>query len=74
MPFRRSARVGALLAMLALLPGLAVRPPGAAAADEEIKCANCQKSVKKGKPIKVIKNGQVYYVCSDKCAKEFKKK
>lgn len=70
MPFRRSLQMGAVLAALTL-SGLAALSPGAIAADE-VKCASCGKTAKK--PIKVIKNGQVYYVCSDKCAKEFKKK
>jgi hypothetical protein len=74
MPFHRSVRMVAVLAALALLPGLAAPPPRAAAAEAEIKCANCGKSVKQSKAVKVIKNGQVYYVCSDRCAKEFKKK
>ena len=73
MPYRRPTRIGALLAALMLMSGLAAHLPRASA-DEEIKCANCQKLVKKTKAIKVIKNGQVYYVCSDKCAKELKKK
>lgn len=73
MPFRRSVWIVAVLVALAL-SGLAARSPRAAAADTEIKCASCQKSIKKSKAIKVIKNGQVYYVCSDKCAQAIKKK
>lgn len=72
MPFRRSIQMAAVLAAVALLWGLAAPPPPARAAEKEIRCAQCGKSVKKA--IKVIKNGQVYYVCSDKCAKDFKKK
>jgi YHS domain-containing protein len=36
-------------------------------ADETISCAVCGKQVKKSKAIRVVKDGKVYYVCSDAC-------
>ena len=57
---------GALL-LLALLTSLAAPPMRAAAADETVACAVCGKQVKKSKAIKVVKDGKVYYVCSDEC-------
>jgi hypothetical protein len=73
MPARLISCVSALLAALLLLAGPAGFLSNAAAADEEIKCAQCSKSVKKSKAIKVIKDGKVYYVCSSDCAKKLKK-
>jgi hypothetical protein len=73
MPARLIACVSALLAALLLLTGPAGLLSNAWAADEEIKCAQCSKSVKKSKAIKVIKDGKVYYVCSAECAKKIKK-
>jgi len=69
-----SARLGVATLALALVTGFAGLPSRAAAAEEEIKCANCNKTVKKSKAIKVIKDGQVYYVCSEACAKKIKNK
>jgi Skp family chaperone for outer membrane proteins len=69
-----TVRLSAALMTLLLFSAVAAPPPRAAAAEEEIKCANCGKKVKQSKAIKVIKNGQVYYVCSDECAKKLKNK
>jgi hypothetical protein len=74
MPARLMYSVNLLLTALLLLMGPAVSPTAAAAADEEIKCAQCSKAVKQSKAIKVIKNGKVYYVCSADCAKKLNKK
>ena len=62
---------GALLA-LALLIVLAPLPR-AMAADETINCASCNKQIKKKNATKVIKDGRVYYVCSQSCADKIKK-
>jgi formylmethanofuran dehydrogenase subunit E len=74
MPHRLSLRLSTAIMALLLFSAVTATPPRAAAAEEEIKCANCGKMVKKSKAIKVIKNGQVYYVCSDECAKKLKNK
>ena len=73
MPARLMACVSALLMALLLLTGPAGLLSNAAAAEEEIKCDQCGKSVKKSKAIKVIKDGKVYWVCSAACAKKIKK-
>ena len=74
MPSHLSIRLSATVLSLLLFSTVAAPPPRAAAAEEEIKCANCGKTVKKSKAIKVIKDGQVYYVCSEACAKKLKNK
>ena len=66
---RVSTRAGALMLALALLSAFSA-PPGHAKdkeADETITCAVCGKQVKKSKAIRVVKDGRVYYVCSDAC-------
>jgi len=68
-----SVRLCAALSALLILGPLA-KPPRAAAAEEEITCAVCGKKVKKSKAVRVIRDGRVYYVCSEECKQKFEKK
>jgi hypothetical protein len=63
---------GRVLLALALLVAVAPLSPAEAASDT-ITCASCGKEVKKKQAIKVIKDGRVYYVCSQSCADKIKK-
>jgi YHS domain-containing protein len=73
---RVSTWAGALILALALLT--VIVPPLARAkdkgADETITCAVCGKQVKQSKAIRVVKDGHVYYVCSDACREKLMKK
>ena len=42
--------------------------------EETVTCPVLKQKVAKSKAIKVIKDGQVYYVCSEACAKKIKNK
>jgi hypothetical protein len=74
MASRRSLRAGGLVLAMALVATLGSPAGRAAKAEESVTCAVCGKQVKKSDAIKVIKDGRVYYVCSDKCLAKLKKK
>jgi YHS domain-containing protein len=73
-PFRLPVTVYCVILALALSAALAIFPPRVRAADETITCAVCGKQVKKSKAIKVIKDGRVYWVCSQECADKLRNK